>query len=98
MIQNSQSKKNQLDMKKIKDILLSDKNESLCCALLQALRWRITKTPNGLVRRSYVIQFVSNDFLNYSFMASLLEKRGQKVTQVQPDQRIHYKVDRCTRF
>jgi len=78
-MQTVQQRNAQLDMKKVKETLQNEKNESYCCAILQALRWRVTRTTSGVVRRGFVIQFVSNDFLNYSFMNMLLEKKGPKV-------------------
>ena len=78
----SSSKLSQLDMKKLKEGLLSEKNETACSAILQALRFRIIKTRNGMARRSFIIQLVSNDFLNNSFIGPLLERKGYKVRAV----------------
>lgn len=89
----------QLDMKKIKDTILSDNSDIVCCTILQALRYRIIKTTSGIMRRSFIIQLVSNDFLNHTFILHLLDKRGHKVIGIYIlGQRIYSEDDRCTGF
>ncbi len=94
----SSSKLSQLDMKKLKEGLLSEKNETVCSAILQALRFRIIKTRNGMARRSFIIQLVSNDFLNSNFIGPLLERKGYKVRAIHPGPRIDCQDDRRARL
>ncbi|EGR29565.1 hypothetical protein IMG5_153370 [Ichthyophthirius multifiliis] len=52
-----------LDFYKIKNIIKLNNNDQLSINILQSLRWRITKTKNGLMRRVVVISYTINDIL-----------------------------------
>ena len=58
---------------------MKEENENYICALLQGLRWRITRISHAVTRREIVIQYVSNDILSYSITHTLLEKKGERV-------------------
>jgi hypothetical protein len=55
-----------LDFDKVKAILSlpnGDSDHEKCC-LLEALKWRLTKTRGALYKREVVLSFVLNDILN----------------------------------
>ncbi len=51
---------------KIREALKESKDPLRICAILQALRWRITRTSHGLPRKSILQAFVDNDLLGCS--------------------------------
>lgn len=71
----------QLDFKKIKELFKTEEDENYLCALLQALRWRITRITSAVTRREIVIQYVSNDILSYPISHTLLEKKGNRIKE-----------------
>ncbi len=70
-----------LDFRKLKETLKTTKDLSYICAVLQALRWRISRAENVLARREAVIQLSSNNMLDYSLFAALLEKKNRNVSE-----------------
>ena len=52
-----------LDYQKIINHFLSKTDPIRTCAILQALRWRITKTKGAYMRREIVITFASFDII-----------------------------------
>jgi len=54
-----------LDFQKIKDYLLTEQqNVPVLCSLLQALRWRITRTRGANARREVIISYSRHDILD----------------------------------
>ena len=70
----------QLDVKRIKIAFREVTDSNYLCALLQALRWRITRVIHAITRREAVVQMVSNDLLENKLAHILLEKKGSKVS------------------
>lgn len=44
-------------------VFLSNTNPNLTCAILQALKWRITKTKGAYIRREIVISYATYDII-----------------------------------
>lgn len=61
-----------LSYDKLKDVLQNSKEPLRICALLQALRWRITRTKHGMPRKAIIQSFVDNDLLSCSAQNSQL--------------------------
>eukprot|EP00330_Aristerostoma_sp_ATCC50986_P007274 CAMPEP_0114575818 /NCGR_PEP_ID=MMETSP0125-20121206/643_1 /TAXON_ID=485358 ORGANISM="Aristerostoma sp., Strain ATCC 50986" /NCGR_SAMPLE_ID=MMETSP0125 /ASSEMBLY_ACC=CAM_ASM_000245 /LENGTH=189 /DNA_ID=CAMNT_0001763839 /DNA_START=108 /DNA_END=677 /DNA_ORIENTATION=- len=56
---------NAINFQKIKEFLLTEsKNEQILCSLLQALRWRITRTRGAAARREAIINYSKHDILD----------------------------------
>lgn len=88
-IQPQQQKENQsyvaLNFQKIKSQLVSSStNEPMQCSLLQALRWRITRTRGASLRREVIIGYSKHDILDIRrdfpcVVESIFKQKGQKV-------------------
>jgi hypothetical protein len=73
----------ELQFSKIKEALIESKNSLKVCSILQALRWRITRTPHGPQRRAVLQSFVDNDLLKCasaegSIISNLLSRQDKK--------------------
>jgi hypothetical protein len=64
-----------LDFNKIKKTLMYEKSENTLCALLQALRWRITKAKGTNSRRESIISFAKNDVVDVNKEKSMVLDR-----------------------
>jgi hypothetical protein len=62
----------ELNYDRVKEILLNSKEPLKVCALLQALRWRITRTKHGAPRKAVLQSFVDSDLLACSTLGSKL--------------------------
>lgn len=62
-----------LDFDSIKETLLTSANNSEICCLLEALRWRISRSVNVLEKRENCILLTSNDILEVQVFKSLLD-------------------------
>ena len=68
---------------KLKDFLLSSKDQMRVCAILQALRWRITRAHHGAVRKSVMMAYVEQDILSCAtsdntLLAQLINHESRK--------------------
>jgi len=73
----------ELQFPKIKEALIESKNLLKTCSILQALRWRITRTPHGPPRKAVLQSFVDNDLLKCaspegSIISYLVNKQDKK--------------------
>lgn len=73
----------ELQYSKIKETLVDSKDHLKICAILQALRWRITRTPHGPPRKAELQSFVNNDILRCnspdgSVITSLVNRQDKK--------------------
>ncbi|EAR84160.2 hypothetical protein TTHERM_00723450 (macronuclear) [Tetrahymena thermophila SB210] len=48
-----------LDFQKIKNLIIRQEDPILCCAVLQALRWRVSKARGAYVRREIVVTYAT---------------------------------------
>ena len=78
---NRQSSLKVLDFKKLKVELANSKDINYTCAVLEALRWRVSKAGSIIQRREVVIQFSNYDLIDYTFFTTLLEKKSRLVTE-----------------
>lgn len=69
-----------LDYRAIKDIL-KKKDVSLVCAVLKALRWRVSRAENVFRRREAIIQLTSNNVLEYPLFTNLLDRKNRNITE-----------------
>lgn len=74
-----------LDFNKIRYVFENMENEEIVCAVLQALRWRITRTKNPQ-RREVIATYSLNDILgctveNSKIQENLLTKSQQKIKE-----------------
>ena len=70
-----------LDYRRIKESLKVSKDVGYICALLQALRWRISRAENVMLRREAVIQLTSNNMLDHTLFGSLFEKKSRNINE-----------------
>lgn len=69
-----------LDYRAIKDTL-KKKDVGLVCAVLKALRWRVSRAENVFRRREAIIQLTSNNMLEYPLFTNLLDRKNRNITE-----------------
>lgn len=79
-MRNSSNPITALNFKAIKECLRK-KDITFCCAILKALRWRVSRAESIYQRRQAIIQFTSNNLLDYELFTFLLERKSQSVTE-----------------
>ena len=70
-----------LDFNMIKKIIVKSSNISYVCAILEALRWKISRAKNSILRREIVIQYTSYEVVNYKIFKSLIEKKSKSINE-----------------
>ncbi len=76
-----------LSFDKIKEVFWTMENEEMVCAVLQALRWRITRSKNSQ-RREVIMTYSLNDILgcngeeNSIIQDNLFMKSSQKIKEL----------------
>ena len=70
-----------LDFNMLKKILVKSSNISYVCAILEALRWKISKAKTSLQRREIVIQYTSYEVINYKIFKSLIDKKSKSINE-----------------
>ena len=70
-----------LDLQSLRDCLLETGDIAKVCALLQAIRWRISRSNSSVQRREAVIQITSTGLLNKSLIHGLLNRKSNSVNE-----------------
>ena len=76
-----------LNFEKVKEGFIGMENEEMVCAVLQALRWRITRSKNSQ-RREVIMNYSMNDILgcteeeNAVIQENLFMKSSQKIKEL----------------
>lgn len=76
----------ELDYSKLKAQLINNNNPIKISAILQALRWRITRSRHGQPRKHVLQTYINNDIFDFSFKKSevikfLLHNKHRKVVE-----------------
>ena len=78
---NQNSEATMLDFNKLKKTVMSVNDTNYICAVLNALRWRITKADSLLQRRETIIQYSNFDLVDYEFFNTLIEKKSKMINE-----------------
>lgn len=73
--------KRALDFQKIKQLLLTAKDSKKICALLEALRWRVSRSQTVLEKRENCLLLISNDLLEERVTRGLFEQGQPNVIE-----------------
>lgn len=76
---NKSSSLKMLDFRKLKATLMASNDANYISAVIEALRWRITRAGNAMHRREAVIQYGNCDLIDYTFFDHLIEKKRKTI-------------------
>ena len=87
-----------LNYSKISEFLKTTNDQMKICALMQALRWRITRSKHGIPRKHVLHSYTSNDLLgcqnSEDLLISILSKSERKYIY-KKSSRIHHVPAKC---